>query len=380
MKVTRAVCIWSAIIVVTLAVTILFGGSPHALYALDPDQAGALAGGAMLMGITLEEKWPTLLDVANRLDPNGNVTTVAEILTPVEEILDDIPFYECNDGTGHKTTVRTGIPLPTFRKLYGGVQPGKSTTANVRHGTGMMEHYAEIDVALAQMAANPQAWRLSEEKPFIQGFAKKIAATLFYGNEKVQAESFTGFSSFYSTFSAESGENIVEGGGVASNNTSIWLVGWGVDTNHGLYPRGSKAGLTITDKGQVTKENIDGQGGMAEMFRTHYRWDAGLAVRNWKACVRIANVDLSTLNTVDNLKNLITLMIEASERIDVPGGAGRLAFYCNRQVRTKLRLAILEKIGMNLTNETVAGKRVLVFDDIPVRRCDSLLNTEARVV
>ena len=96
--------------------------------------------------------------------------------------------------------------------------------------------------------------------------------------------------------------------------------------------------------------------------------------------MRIANVDLSTLNTVDNLKNLITLMIEASERIDVPGGAGRLAFYCNRQVRTKLRLAILEKIGMNLTNETVAGKRVLVFDDIPVRRCDSLLNTEARVV
>jgi hypothetical protein len=40
----------------------------------------------------------------------------------------------------------------------------------------------------------------------------------------------------------------------------------------------------------------------------------------------------------------------------------------------------LEKVSTNLTFETVAGERVMTFDDIPVRRTDALINTESRVV
>jgi hypothetical protein len=72
-------------------------------------------------------------------------------------------------------------------------------------------------------------------------------------------------------------------------------------------------------------------------------------------------------------------MIQAAERIP-SFGAGRAAFYVNRNIREKLRLGILEKVASNLTFETVAGKRVLTFDEIPVMRTDALLNTEARVV
>jgi hypothetical protein len=32
-----------------------------------------------------------------------------------------------------------------------------------------------------------------------------------------------------------------------------------------------------------------------------------------------------------------------------------------------------------LTMETVAGKKVMTFDGVPVRRCDAILNTEAVV-
>ena len=326
----------------------------------------------------LTDKWPNLLDVAQRLDPNGTIANVVEIMMPQNEILEDIPFFECNDGTGHKTTIRTGIPLPTFRKLYGGTQPAKSTTRQVRHSTGMLEHYAEIDVALAQLSRNPAAFRLSEERAFIQGFGKKVADTVFYGNEATVPEGFTGLAPHFSSLTAESGDNIINAAGAASDNTSIWLVQWGEDTCHGLYPAGSKAGLAVTDKGQVTVENIDGSNGRAEMYRTHYRQDAGLTVRNWKSVVRIANIDVSDLGTLANTKNLIQWMIEASEKLDNLS-AGRTCFYVNRTIRTKLRLGIQEKIANNLTWETVAGKRVMMFDDFPVRRCDAILNTEAAV-
>jgi hypothetical protein len=332
-----------------------------------------------LAGTTLTDKWPNILDVAQRTDPNGAISKVVEILAPVNEILDDIPFFECNDGTGHKTTIRTGIPDPQFRKLYGGTQPLKSTTVQVRHATGMMESYAEIDVALAQLSGNAAAFRLSEERAFIQGFGKKMATTVFYGNEATVPEGFTGLAPHYAAIAGvESGDNVVDGLGTGSDNTSIWLVQWGEDSVHGLYPRGSKGGLQVQDKGQVTVENVDGANGRAEMYRTHYRWDAGITLRNWKSAVRIANIDVSDLDTAANTKVLINLMIEASEKLDNPN-AGRVAWYVNRKIRTKLRIGIQEKIGNNLSWETVAGKRVMMFDDTPVRRCDALLNTEARI-
>ena len=116
-----------------------------------------------------------------------------------------------------------------------------------------------------------------------------------------------------------------------------------------------------------------------EGYRTHYRWDCGLTIRDWRYFVRIANVDVSDLTTDANTKNIIKWMIQAGERIPQLG-KGRACFYMNRNLREKLRLGILEKVSTNLSWETVAGKRVMTFDDIPVRRTDALLNTEARVV
>jgi hypothetical protein len=81
----------------------------------------------------------------SRLDKSGNVIPVIEMLSQTNEILDDAVWIEANELTGHTTSVRTGIPEPTWRKLYGGVQPSKSTSVKVREGLGMLENYAEVD-------------------------------------------------------------------------------------------------------------------------------------------------------------------------------------------------------------------------------------------
>ena len=192
------------------------------------------------------------------------------------------------------------------------------------------------------------------------------------------AVAFTGLAPRFNSLSAQNADNIVNASGAGSDNTSIWLCVWGPQTGFGIYPKGSQAGLQMTDKGQVTIENVDGAGGRMEAYRTHYRWDAGLTIRDWRYFVRIANIDISDLNTLANTKNLITWMTQASERIP-SFGMGRAVWYVNRTIREKLRLGIQEKISSNLTWETVAGKRVMTFDDIPVRRTDALLNTETVV-
>lgn len=323
---------------------------------------------------------PTLLDVSKRLDPDGKIDTIVELLNQSNEVLTDMSWVEGNLPTGNKTTVRTGLPTPTWRKLYGGVQPGKSTTAQVTDSCGMLEAYAEVDKALADLNGNTAAFRLSEDAAHIESIAQEHASTLFYGNEGTEPEAFTGLAPRYNSLSAQNADNIIDAfSGSGGDLTSIWLCVWGPQTGFGIYPKGSQAGLQMSDKGQVTIENVDGAGGRMEGYRTHYRWDAGLTIRDWRYFVRIANIDISELGTIANTKNLINWMVQASERIP-SFGKGRAAFYLNRTLRERLRLGILERVSSNLSWETVAGKRVMTFDDIPVRRTDALINTETRVV
>ncbi len=323
---------------------------------------------------------PTLLDLAKRTDPDGKIATIIELLNQDNGILDDMTWIEGNLPTGNRTTVRTGLPAPTWRKLYGGVQPTKSQTKQVTDNTGMLEAYAEVDKALADLNGNTASFRLSEDKAHIEGMMQEMAQTLFYGNEGTEPEAFTGLAPRYNSLSAENGQQIIDAGGTGTDNTSIWLVVWDTDKVHGIVPKGSTAGLQHKDLGEVTIENVDGLGGRMQAYRSHYRWDAGLTVRDWRYVARIANIDKSDLvPTAAAGANLTDLMVQAVERVQ--GLSGRPVFYVSRSIRTMLRRQLIEKVkNSTLTMEEVAGKKVVAFDGIPIRRVDVLATDEARVV
>lgn len=325
---------------------------------------------------------PTLLDLAKATDPDGNIANIVEILNETNEVLQEMTWVEGNLPTGHRTTIRTGIPTPTWRKLYGGVQPTKSTNVQVTDNTGMLEAYAEVDKALADLNGNTAAFRLSEDRPHIEGMNQEIAETLFFGNEGTEPEAFTGFSPRFNDLSAENGDNIIDGGGTGSDNRSIWLIVWGPNTVHGIVPKGSVSGLQVTDKGQVTIEDAsDGSNtGRMEAYRTHYRWDAGLTVRDWRFIARIANIDRSLLTAdISTGADLADLMFQAMDLI--PNlSMGRASFYMSRDVRTFLRRQTADKIkNSTLTVEQVGGVPLMSFHGVPVRRVDQLAADEAQI-
>lgn len=336
---------------------------------------------------TLSVVNPTLLDLAKATDPDGRIAAVVEILNQQNDILEDMTWMEGNLPTGHKTTVRTGLPAPTWRKMYGGVQPNKGTTAQVTDNCGMLEAYAEIDKALADLNGNTTAYRLLEDSAHIEGMNQEMASTLFYGNEGTEPEAFTGLAPRFNDTTAANGENIILGGSAAgqTDNASIWLVVWSPTTCHGIVPKGSQAGLQVTDKGQVTIEDVDGNGGRMEAYRTHYRWDAGLTVRDWRYVVRIPNIDKSLLSAVytagafSSGAHLPDLMFQAMRRVPNLSN-GRPVWYMSRDMLTWLaRQTSAATQGSTLTAENVGGKLVEKFHGIPIRRVDALAADEARV-
>ena len=109
----------------------------------------------------------TYADWAKRMDDGYKVASIIEILSQTNEILDDMLVVEGNLPTGHKTTIRTGLPQATWRLLNTGVPNAKSTTAQLVDTCGNLETYAVIDKDIADLNGNTQEFRLSEVRAFL---------------------------------------------------------------------------------------------------------------------------------------------------------------------------------------------------------------------
>jgi len=340
---------------------------------------------------TLATTHPTLLDVTKRTDPMGKIDRIAEYLNQVNPILDDGVWIEANQVASHRTTIRTGLPSLTWRKLYGGVQPSKSTTTQVTDSIGMLEAVAEVDAALAELNNNAAEFRYSEELAFQEAMAQELSSKTFNANEGTQPETFNGLKVRFNDRNALNAENLlnasatINGGPGSANNGltrcwSIFLVGWGPNTCHYIYPKGSKAGLQYTDLGRVMTENIDGANGRAMIYRSHYRWDCGLSLRDWRYVVRIHGIDSTTLTKSSaSGADLIDLMSQATF-LPPSLAAARFVFYVNRSVLSFLSRQISNKIAAStLTWEMVGGKRVMMFMGIPVKQTDALAPLETKV-
>lgn len=324
----------------------------------------------------------TLVDQAKRTDPDGRIAAIAEILSQSNEILEDCPWVEGNLATGHRTTVRTGLPAVAWRKLNAGVQPSKSTTVQVDEAAGMLEAFGVVDKDLAELNGNTGEFRLSENVAFLEAMNQEQAQTMFYGDTAVNPERFLGLSARYGTVNpanAQNADNVIDAGGTGTDNTSVWLIGWSPNTIHGIYPKGTQAGLVHEDLGLDTV--TDAAGGRYRAYLDRYQWKCGLALRDWRFAVRICNIDVSDLTrNAATGADLIDLMTRALERIQSLNGVTPV-FYANRTVRSFLRRQTVNRVASStLQYDMVAGKPALRLAEVPIKRVDAILSTEARVV
>jgi hypothetical protein len=336
---------------------------------------------------TLSNNSLTLADWAKRVDPDGRVPIVAELLSQSNEILEDCVFKEGNLPTGERVVIRTGLPTVYWRALNQGIPNSKSTTAQVDEACGILEARSEIDKDLAMLNGNTAQFRLSEDQAFLEAMNQTQATTLFYGNPGVDPKQFLGLAARYSDSTAANGQNILKAGGSGSDNTSVYLVVWGDNTVYCPFPKGSKAGLIHEDLGEQTVYNSDGT--RMQALATRYQWKNGLVVKDWRYVVRIANIDVSDLiaQTGTQASTAATAIIKLMARslYRIPNMAmGRAAFYMNRTVHSGLSIAALDKSQYVLKiNEGLSQFGMpyswLSFLGVPLRRVDAILNTEAAI-
>ena len=335
---------------------------------------------------TLANSYLDLIDVYRREDPDGNIADIIEVLMQEHGILNQAIARECNKGTSHLHTIRTGLPSVSWGQLYKGVAQSKSNTQQVEDVTGFAEASSQVDKRLIALAGDKgNALRLSEAKPFIEAMNQEIASGIFYHSAKTDPEKFTGLAARYGTIGGGgAGNQIVDAGGIGSDNTSVWFVNWGEHTTGLLYPQGTKAGLQHEDKGE--QRVLDGSSNPYYVLEDMWTWHVGMYVKDWRYNARIANIDVSDLQagSVDIYKFMRQAYWKLqSRRPNVSDGKGGLAIYANRDVLEALDAESSNSAGsdnyIRLRPMEIQGREVLTYRGIPIYETDALLNTESQV-
>lgn len=323
----------------------------------------------------------TMYDVAQQVGSSGKGEDMArqkiiEMQAQTNEIWQALPIQTCNDGTKEKAVLRTALPDVAWRMINQGVKATKSSSEQIAFTTGGVEGRAEIDERLMQLNKNSNVFRLNENYAHQEAMSQKMCTTLFYGDEHTNPASFTGLGAyFYDKTTQEDvyAKQIIDAGGSGNNLTSLWIVTFAPDTVYGIVPEGIPAGYQYNDMG---KEKVtDKQGGAYYAYVSQFKWDLGLAVKDPRYVVRVANIDTTSF---DDNNNFIRKLIMGYNQIHNPDH-GRTFIFCNRQVQTYLAILASEKKNVNLRLDEFAGKKIEHFWGAPILRNDAILNTESQV-
>lgn len=339
---------------------------------------------------TIGSTFPQLID-AYKASGEG---IVIELLKQNNPILDDAIATMCNMDAVHRHSIRTGYPSASWGRLYKGVKASKSTMQQVDDTTGFLEARSEIDARLLKLAPDPAKQRLVDSAPFLEAMNQEMATGLFYHDTATSPEKFKGLAPRFAAYNTNLpnpaapniANQVIHGGGSGSDNTSIWFITWADHATSLLYPKGTKAGISVDDKGEEAVKDANGDTYYAKV--TMFEWHTGAFVKDYRYNARIANIDVSDM--IGGSVDIWALLRKAYYRLYQVYGIGALGgktvCYMNRQVLETLDAQSSDRalLAANpnytaLGQAQVEGKIIRTYRDIPIKVVDALLNTEALV-
>lgn len=310
----------------------------------------------------------TLVELAKRT-VDGNLIAISEVMAETNEILQDAPWIQANQTTGHLITRRHSLPSGTWRKLNKGIAAEASSTTQVTEAIGMLEAYSKVDKKLVDIAPDKVSFRAGEDMAFVEGLSQNIADTIIYGNMGSNPERFNGLAT---RFDELGDDNVIGGGGTGSDCTSIWIVQWGPNLCHLIYPKNSASmGVQARDLGEDTVQDDDSNEYQA--YRTHFTVDCGIAIHDDRCVCRYCNIetaDSATTNIFDE-----DVLIRLLRKLPYNGKGA--VIYANRTILTQMDIRGKDKTNVNYGTENIFGIPTTTFRGIPVRRVDAILDTES---
>lgn len=326
----------------------------------------------------------TLTDLLRMIAPdNGQLLFVAQVLSRKNPIVRDVPILEANQALTHVGSRTNALPTVYKRALNDGVLKSAHKEVPVTAPMSLFEAMSFIDEEILNLAgSNKENVRQRKDAAFIEAMSQSVADEIFYGSVGDDVLGFNGLSTIFGLSTKYPNNdsswyyNVQLQGGSGSDTTSIWAIEWGPEKCHLIYPKGTMAGIEVNDKGL---QLVDGVTSYTKYWAwvTQFKWRCGLFVADERCVQRIANIETSGSDyTFDEDK-----LIAALERLPGGGNDPMTRIYCNRTIKTQMRIKLKDKNNVHFTRDQGlgGGGPVLKFDDVPIETCDAILNTETAI-
>lgn len=324
----------------------------------------------------------TLVDLMKMMGADAKMTTVAMTLARKSPMVREVPIIEANQVLSHIGNRQLSMPTVQKRALNDGIPTSAHKEATVTAPMSLFEVESKVDEEIIRLAgANKDAVRTRKDMIFVEAMTQAVQEEIVYGSIGDDVLGFNGLATMFDLSTAyPNGDsswfyNVQLAGGSGSDTTSIWVVEWGAEKAHLIYPKGTVGGLEISDKGL---QRVDGvtSGTSFYAWCTQFKWRCGLYVQDERCVQRIANIESSGTSNIFDDDQLIT----ALNRLPDMGENPMTRIYVNRTLRTQMDIRVKDKNNVNYVNVADAfGKPVLYFRGVPVQVCDAITNAETAI-
>ena len=324
----------------------------------------------------------TFQDFQNRMDPDGSIADIVEILQQQNPLLRDAVFKEANGKDYNQTTIRSSLPEGTWNRYNRRIRPTKSSTSVIIDTVSDLEAYSEINKKLIDREPDKRIARYNEDAAFLEGLMQQATRTALYGNDNTNPDEFLGFMNRFNRVSSSiNSNNVIDAGGTGSDNTSILGVVW--DDNVCCMiksknePTDSSGVIQMRDLGEDSSETAEGR---VQVYLTHFLVNLGLTIKDWRGVFRIANIDVSALQSdASSGTNLVNRISSLCSRLNARFFGKRKAIYMNQTVYDALLNQRTNFENVLNMQKDVFGYEVEHARGIPIRVVDQIVDTEARI-
>ena len=326
--------------------------------------------------------------VAARMTNNNAIMDVAEVLNEVSDVIADAPVQRSTDITSHMVSRRTRLPAPSWVKIGAGWDATTGTVQQVRETMGNMKSRFLAPQDMMDLQPNPDKYRSNQERAHIEGMAQEFSNTLVAGSTAPGSapEEFDGLLARYNTLSTDNTSYVINNGaalGTGASLTSIWFIQWGPGSCYLITPRfGNGTGINKEDKGLVytlsdtSSTSAKQRNKQLWAFITEFAWTVGLAIEDTRSVKRLSNISTNSATDANTLDEDKIIQIRNNFR---HRGMGTVYMYTNETIGTQLDILAKDKNNVYYQPTSPWGDHQMMFQDMPVRRMDSIGTTETLV-
>ncbi len=326
----------------------------------------------------------TLMDWAKTRAGEDRVRSIVPFLAQSNQLLMDMPHMESNCIGKHIVTGQTSLPSIGIEGINRGLHSSKGSFAQFEEKFTDYGSLSDVDEFFLKKLAGAGAdeARARYGQLHLEAMGQQVEKDVFYSTRGDDIEKYDGLATRFNSKAGRAGGQVIDGGGTAADNTSIWFICWGVNRVTGIYDRAQgQMGLQRTELGRNQRSTIGPDNRIIYYASEKFQWNIGLAVEDYRCIVRIANLSKATLKGDNAATTLRKFMIQATKKVPMAAKMGKCGFYMNRTAEEALdleRFAAIQRSGGTQADQD--SRPTDSYRGFPVRICDSITNNEGRVV